>query len=222
MQQDALISEHSEGLAGSPTAFEESLSDIGPRIAVAEVEPEIDGGAYPAKAVVGDIFRVAANVLTDGHEQLAVALRYLPPGESDWRETPMSALGNDRWQGHITLEARGTYKYGIVAWRDPLATWLADVTAKRDAGQPLDVEFEIAAALLKHAANETPAAHRVAWKRLLREFDAAARRIELMQAPSTQELFRLAGPRPFATTYDKKSRRPGRAQAPPRSAPGTS
>ncbi len=155
MQRDALTSERFEELA--PTEGVGPVPDIAPRITFGNVCPEIEDGKYPAKAVLGDVFAVECDVLTDGHEQTAVALRYRAPDAVEWVEVPMRPLGNDRWQGQFKLERRGTYEYTLVAWRDAFATWLAQATAKKNAGQKLDVEFEVASGLLKRAVEAAAA-----------------------------------------------------------------
>ncbi len=157
------------------------------------------------------MFTVECDVLTDGHEQTAVALRYREPDADEWREAPMRPLGNDRWQGEIKLEQRGIYDYTIVAWRDAFATWLAQARAKQAAGQKLDVEFEVASGLLKAVADDGAPEHRQRLHKLRSKFDAAgldeasaAQRLDLIAASATQTLLRAAAPRPFMHTYDRQ------------------
>lgn len=45
------------------------------RIVVEGVYPELDGGRYPVKRVVGDVFEVWADILRDGHDVLRATLR---------------------------------------------------------------------------------------------------------------------------------------------------
>ena len=209
MHTDVLMSETLQELA--PEEVVVSLADIGPRIVIGNVSPEIDGGKYPAKAVLGDVFSVECDVLTDGHEQTAVALRYREPDADEWREAPMRPLGNDRWQGEIRLEQRGIYDYTIVAWRDAVATWLAQARAKQAAGQKLDVEFQVASGLLKAIADDGAPEHRQRLHKLRSKFEAAgvdeasaAQRLDLIAASATQTLLRAAAPRPFMQTYDRQ------------------
>ncbi len=183
-----------------------SLPVVTPRITLSNVSPEIEGGAYPAKAVIGDVFVVECDVLTDGHEQSAAALRYRLPRSGMWQEVPMRALGNDRWRGEFPLEERGVYEYTLVAWRDAFATWLAQATVKKNAGQKLDVEFDVLRGWLKRAADEARGGQRQAFVRLLADFDAAeddARRLEMIGAATAQTLLRSPAARTFPLTYDK-------------------
>jgi len=46
------------------------------RAVIENVKPEIDGGRFPAKRVVGERMTVEADIFTDGHDALAAALLY--------------------------------------------------------------------------------------------------------------------------------------------------
>ena len=41
---------------------------------IADVRPELDGGRFPVKRVVGDAFEVSADILCEGHGALAAVL----------------------------------------------------------------------------------------------------------------------------------------------------
>src|SRR5436190_3921660 len=72
------------------------LHGLAQRIAIEDVRPQIDGGRFAAKRVIGDVFLVEADILTDGHGALAAALVYRRAGEQLWHEAPMRPLTNDR------------------------------------------------------------------------------------------------------------------------------
>ena len=46
------------------------------RVAIENVRPEIDGGRFPAKRVVGERVIVEADIFADGHDAIAVAKRH--------------------------------------------------------------------------------------------------------------------------------------------------
>src|SRR3982751_1603913 len=48
------------------------------------VTPEVDGGRYPAKRIIGDIVSVGADLIKDGHDLLAARTLYKAPGDDDW------------------------------------------------------------------------------------------------------------------------------------------
>ena len=49
------------------------------RIAVERVSPELDGGRFPVKRVVGDVLTVEADIFVDGHDKLAAVVKYRLP-----------------------------------------------------------------------------------------------------------------------------------------------
>ena len=62
------------------------------RVAMEAVTPEIDGGRFPAKRVVGETVVVEGDIFTDGQDALAAVLRYRHEAATRWIETPMAPL----------------------------------------------------------------------------------------------------------------------------------
>ena len=131
------------------------------RIAIESVSPEIDGGRFPAKAIVGIPFRVEADIFCDGHDKIDAALLTRPIGSQQWTETPMVLLENDRWRGHATFETNQFYEYTVIAWRDLFASWRAEVSKKHAAGLGLSLELEEGRRILQ-AAGKGPRAKQAA------------------------------------------------------------
>jgi starch synthase (maltosyl-transferring) len=113
-----------------------------PRIQIQAIEPIVDCGRYPVKATVGDTVDVFANVLKDGHDTLAGAVRVKGPGDRRFREEPLRPLGNDRWGGSFTVDRPGRWQYAVAAWTDRVATWQDEIRRKTEAGQQ-DLEGEL-------------------------------------------------------------------------------
>ena len=97
------------------------------RIAIEGVAPQIDGGRFFAKRVVGDSMTAEADIFCDGHEKLGAALLYRRANQSGWQETPMHHFDNDRWRGSFPLVEAGRYVFTIIAWRDLYASWRDEV-----------------------------------------------------------------------------------------------
>ena len=53
------------------------------------VTPEVDGGRYPAKRIIGDTVSVGADLIKDGHDLLAARTLFKGPGDADWSVAPM-------------------------------------------------------------------------------------------------------------------------------------
>jgi len=120
------------------------------------VWPEIDAGAYPVKRVIGDRFKVAADLIADGHDLLGGALLFRHEGEPDWREVRLVAAGNDRWEAAFDLDRLGVWHYALEAWIDHAATWLHALEVKAAAGAQsiadLPTELQVGTILCAAAA----------------------------------------------------------------------
>ena len=86
------------------------------RIAIESVYPELDGGRYPVKREVGDTFEVWADIVRDGHDLIAAAIKYRRTQDRAWREAPCGTStttagpGRSRWtrtRGTSTRSRRG-------------------------------------------------------------------------------------------------------------------
>src|SRR5262245_20936248 len=124
-----------------PDVAETAPNDpTGPRFLVEDIYPSIDGGRYPVKRIVGEPFDVWADLLREGHDQLAAELLWRKETETGWRREPMRLHSNDRWRGRFTPTESGRYLFAIEAWTDQFGSWRHGLRLKIDAG--LDVSLE--------------------------------------------------------------------------------
>jgi starch synthase (maltosyl-transferring) len=128
------------------------------RIPVLDVQPAVDCGRRPAKAVVGETFQVTATVFREGHDAVAanVVLRDAAGRSGPW--TPMRELapGTDRWGAPVTPSAEGRWTYTVEAWSDPVATWRHAAGIKIPAGVDTELVLEEGALLYERAAAGVP------------------------------------------------------------------
>jgi starch synthase (maltosyl-transferring) len=127
------------------------------RVIVEGVTPEIDGGLFPIKRVVGEEVVVAADIHADGHDALAAVLRYRHADEPTWKEAPMEPGGNDRWQAQFVVTDLGVYEYSLQAWIDRFASWRRDLSKKVEANQDVTGELMEGAELVTQAATRARA-----------------------------------------------------------------
>ncbi len=170
-----------------------------PRLAIEAVSPAVDGGAFPVKMIAGETVTVTADLLFDGHEKIAGALRWRAPGSSTWQEVAMVALGNDRWQGQFPLDALGRHDYVVCTWRDAYATFADEISKKHAAGVNVTVELAEGIALLGHFAASAPGEIASKLRDIagqLGQADGATRR-EILLSPQVAALMAAADPRPF-------------------------
>lgn len=111
------------------------------RIVIERVTPELDGGRFPIKRVVGEPLEVQADIFRDGHDKIAAALWFRSQAAEAWRVVPMHHVDNDRWSGRLTLDGIGHARFAVGAWTDHFASWRDEVTKKSAAGRPLALEL---------------------------------------------------------------------------------
>ncbi|SNC71768.1 starch synthase (maltosyl-transferring) [Kytococcus aerolatus] len=113
------------------------------RIPVLDVHPVVDGGARPAKAVVGEEFPVTATVFREGHDAVnATALLVAPDGSEHRTALECTNRGLDAWAAEVAAGEPGTWSLCVEGWSDPYATWAHHATVKVEAG--IDVELMLA------------------------------------------------------------------------------
>ena len=73
--------------ASQPLSLENAL--LLPRIVIESTAPVIEGGQFAVKSVVGQILTIATKVYADGHDKLAVRVR--------WRAAAAGRCSRRRW-----------------------------------------------------------------------------------------------------------------------------
>ena len=118
------------------------------RVVIEHVTPEIDAGRFPVKRVVGEAVVVEADIFGDGHDHVEARLLWRGPKAKSWTAIPMTALGNDHWQGSFVVEAQGRYDYTLAASIDHFDTWQDGLSKKLKAGQVIALELRNGAQIL--------------------------------------------------------------------------
>lgn len=125
------------------------------RVVIDRLDPAVDGGRYPVKRELGDTMVVTCDLLADGHDPLGAVLLYRHAGEPTWRESPLNAVGSDRFRGSFDLAQLGTYLFTVEAWIDRWGGWRHGFIKKKEVGQQSDVDLKIGAELVLAAAART-------------------------------------------------------------------
>jgi len=174
-------------------------------IVIERVEPELDGGRYPAKRVVGDWLTVSADVIVDGHDLLGAALLIRADDEPEWREVRMREGRYDRWSGRVRVTRNRWHWYTLEAWRDEVASWSNRLVRKARARIGIATELAEGHRLLERTARRAAAAGAAADAAVLR--DARKR---LAAAPDDRAAARIARER---TLLAAGGRHPDRSTA---------
>jgi starch synthase (maltosyl-transferring) len=121
------------------------------RVIISNISPEIEHGQFPAKATVGELLQISADIFSDGHDEISANVYMRMPNDETWIEQPMSAGLNDRWAAAFSPGKTGYYQFRLEAWIDHYKTWSHGLKKKFDAEQDIEIELQIGAQLLEQA-----------------------------------------------------------------------
>ncbi len=124
------------------------------RIPILDVQPVLECGRRPAKAVAGETFEVSATIFREGHEMLGagVVLR-TPSGERQPLVGMAEAMpGTDRYAAQVTVGCEGRWQFQVEAWGDPIAHWRHDAGIKVPRGLDVGLMMAEGAILFERAA----------------------------------------------------------------------
>jgi starch synthase (maltosyl-transferring) len=130
------------------------------RLPIEDITPRPADGAYPAKAVVGEVVPISAVAYREGHDALGVNVVWTGPDGQARPFNRMTRGDNDVWQTTVTADTVGSWEFVVEAFADPYLTWHHTVTAKLEAGQSAaDMANDLAdgALVLDAAAELVPA-----------------------------------------------------------------
>ncbi|HUK72836.1 MAG TPA: alpha-1,4-glucan--maltose-1-phosphate maltosyltransferase [Streptosporangiaceae bacterium] len=124
------------------------------RIPILDVEPVIDCGRRPAKAVTGESFEVYATVFREGHEMLGAEVVLQGPDGRAGPPVRMRELvpGTDRYGAEVIVTSIGSWQFYVEAWGDPFAHWYHDARIKIPRGQDVELMLADGAVLFDRAA----------------------------------------------------------------------
>jgi len=147
-------------------------------VVIDRVVPQAPG--FAVRRIVGRPFAVEADVFAEGHDVLAAELLWREAGESEWRRSLMTPLGNDRWRGTMKPQRIGRHFFTIEAWRDEYGSLSHALEVKSRAGVDVAVDVADATAYLR----------RLGLDKLVARLDGAATEaaVRLLTAAETHHL----------------------------------
>ncbi|MCW5738319.1 MAG: DUF3416 domain-containing protein [Enhydrobacter sp.] len=174
----------------------------GPRVVIENISPRVSGGPFAVKRIVGRAVVVEADAYTDGHDVLSVELLWRAADEDEWQRTPMTSLGNARWQARFTPFRVGRYLYAVEAWIDEYATLCRAIRLKQEAEVDFSVELtEIKQALVAVAHDGSARAGLSGTLAILQNGDVAEG-VQALISPETRKIVSDAGERHFAARHE--------------------
>ena len=175
------------------------------RIPILDIQPVVECGRRPAKAVVGETFQVSATVIMEGHGVLgaAVVLRDTAGKNGPLIRMRPLAPGTDRYGAEVTVTGEGTWHFHVESWSDPIAHWDHDAGIKIPRGQDVELMLAEGALLFERAARavrQPPGAARPAAART--DLNALARKLRDRSLPPWDRLAAARTPRVKAILAD--------------------
>ncbi len=140
------------------------------------ITPMVDCGRYPVKRVMGEPCVVEADIFRDGDHVLHAMIKWRSSRETQFSESPMVLVDNDRWRGEFPLERNDRYFFTIEAWTDLFASWERGFRKKAEAGRDVASDLLEGIAFIESAARRARDADRTAT-------DAALERVRALGEP---------------------------------------
>lgn len=187
---------------------ETGMGDGRARVVIEGVTPEVDGGRFAIKRVIGESVQVEAFIFCDGHDVLSAILRHRPLGAPMWQETAMQALGGDRWRAVFEVDELGTYEYSLSGWVDHFLTWRHDFLRRKDA-QDIAIALQMGADLIDVVAQRAPGPESkclIDYAKALRSPGAPAEGRDIAGDPELARLMARHAERRHVTEYDRTLR----------------
>ena len=189
------------------------------RTVIEAVTPSVNRGYFASKHIVGDPVSVEANIFADGHDVVTAVVHYRShtgARPTAWRESFMSPVGNDHFEGKFIADRIGRWEFRIQSWIDHFASLRYAILKKLDASVESDLDQKELAGLLRSAAERaregSPSAAGVPAEsdshaaeslekvaNLLEQHTGSDRAIEAALSTGIEKPWYAYGPRPFAT-----------------------
>lgn len=128
-------------------------SDGKRRVVISNVKPQVEEGAYPAKAVIGERIPITADIFADGHDELAACVLIRAGRSRKWQAYEMKPRGNDCWLYHFTPEQTGMHQFVIYGWIDHFASWQNGFAKKLAAGLNTAIDLQTGILLFSDTAD---------------------------------------------------------------------
>ncbi|HEU5290860.1 MAG TPA: alpha-1,4-glucan--maltose-1-phosphate maltosyltransferase [Cyclobacteriaceae bacterium] len=125
------------------------------RVIIENIQPQVDGGRYPAKRTVGERVDVSADILTDGHDHIRAEVLYRKEQDREWRSVEMEQAENDSWVASFVVMEKTPYVFTVQAWVDHFETWYDGFKKKASAKIDVSLELSEGAAFLKKIAADS-------------------------------------------------------------------
>src|SRR4051794_31790724 len=125
------------------------------RIPIVDVGPVLEGGRWPARAVVGEAIPITATIFREGHDaEGATVVITRPSGRTQTLPMPLKEFGISLYEAIYLPSAEGRHSFRVEAWSDPFGSWAHAARVKVHAGVDVQLMLDEGVALLTRAIDE--------------------------------------------------------------------
>jgi starch synthase (maltosyl-transferring) len=110
------------------------------RIPIVDVQPSLEQGRWPARAVVGEAVPITATIFREGHDlEGATVVVTDPDGKRHRVPMPAENWGKSLYKAIFLPAKEGLHSFVVEAWSDPVGSWMHAAELKIHAG--VDVQL---------------------------------------------------------------------------------
>lgn len=131
------------------------------RVFITSIKPSVDAGRFPVKRVVGDVFRIEAELVADGHDLVTGYAHYRASDADDWTRIPLRSHGSDRFSAEFLLDRVGRWEFRVEGLIDTFASAQDGLSHKAASSDVNEIDLVIIADLLNEASLRASGSRRI-------------------------------------------------------------
>ncbi len=158
------------------------------RIVIENILPQLDGGAFAIKRIIGQKVVVTADVFSDGHDVIECQVKYKHEKDKKWHQVRMRPTENDAWTAEFEVDKQGTYTYFVEGWVDYALNWQHGTERKIQDNQHVKSELLEGAEYVKAVQKLADASEKEFLKKAATSFTSEKLYDEAIESAMSHEL----------------------------------
>jgi starch synthase (maltosyl-transferring) len=175
------------------------------RIIIENVLPQLDGGSFAIKRIIGQKVVVTAVVFSDGHDILECCVKFKHESSKKWKEVRMSPTQNDEWIAEFQVEKQGSYSYFVEGWVDYALNWQHGTERKINDNQYVKSELLEGAEYVQAILASVDSSENEYLNRLIHYFTTESEYENAIRETKSEELKRIFKRYPIRLLENKSS-----------------
>jgi starch synthase (maltosyl-transferring) len=175
------------------------------RIIIENVLPQLDGGSFAIKRIIGQKVVVTAAVFSDGHDILECCVKFKHESSKKWEEVRMAPTQNDEWFAEFQVEKQGGYSYFVEGWVDYALNWQHGTERKINDNQYVKSELLEGAEYVQAILASVDSSENEYLNRLIYYFTTESEYDNAVRETKSEELKRIFKKYPIRLLENKSS-----------------